>query len=136
MKVHLIDAGAEWISCSINGIGERVGITDTISLIANLHFRDQGNINLPEPDSLKKISKLVNALTRSSVLCRQPIIGKNAFVHTAKLHKDAVRKDGTSYAWMSPSKFGEDNILNYNLKEISNKFYEQYIKSENERNFL
>ncbi len=34
-----IEAGASWISSSVNGIGERAGITDTVLLMANLHYK-------------------------------------------------------------------------------------------------
>ena len=34
-----IDAGASWISCSVNGIGERSGVTGTFLLMTNLHHR-------------------------------------------------------------------------------------------------
>src|SRR5262249_11286919 len=36
-----IDAGADWISASVNGLGERAGITDLCLLLANLHYRDR-----------------------------------------------------------------------------------------------
>lgn len=108
-----IGAGANWISCSINGVGERAGITDTLSVLANLHFRDPDRYNIPEPGILQQVSKLVNAVTRSTVLCRQPVVGRNVFVHTAKLHKDAVIKEQSSYAWMPPEKLGMKNVTDY-----------------------
>ena len=46
----------DWISCSVNGIGERCGIVDTISLHENLVFlkqREKSNI-----DFGKKLSKV------------------------------------------------------------------------------
>ncbi len=33
-----IEAGATFVSCTVNGIGERCGITETCLLITNLHF--------------------------------------------------------------------------------------------------
>ncbi|MES2204035.1 MAG: 2-isopropylmalate synthase [Pseudomonadota bacterium] len=123
-----IDAGADWISCSINGVGERAGITDTLSIIANLHFRDSQNYPIPTPGLLQRVSKLVNAITRSSVLCRQPIVGKTIFVHTAKLHKDAVAKEQSSYAWMPPEKLGMKNVIDY--KSLPENFSSLIIKPE------
>lgn len=121
-----IDAGVEWISCSVNGIGERVGITDTLSMIANLHYKSSSLRDLPAAGRLQKVSKLVNALTRSSVLCRQPIVGRNAFTHVAKLHKDAVKKDASSYAWIDPEKLGHKNIVDF---EGISKDYSKLIVS-------
>jgi 2-isopropylmalate synthase len=92
--------------------------------MTNIHFRTPEQRDLPEVGLFKKISKLVNGLTRSTAFCMQPLVGKNAFVHTAKLHKDAIRKDKSSYAWIEPEKIGLKNILDYkNLPEN----YSDYI---------
>lgn len=119
-----IDAGVNWISCSVNGVGERSGITDTLTLITNLHFRNPSQMELPKPGLLKKVSKLVNGLTRSSVHCRQPVVGKNTFIHTAKLHKDAVKKEMSSYAWIDPEKIGSTNVIDF---ESVPQDYSKYI---------
>lgn len=123
-----IDAGANWVSCSVNGIGERAGITDTLSLLTNLHYRNQTIDKIPSYQLLKHVSNLVNSITRSTIYCRQPIVGKNTNIHTAKLHKDAVRKDPTSYAWISPEKLGISNILNY--KNLPDNYKDYIVKPD------
>jgi 2-isopropylmalate synthase len=60
-----IRAGATWISSSVNGIGERCGITDTITLMANLHY--EFNYPLPKEGQLKKLSRLVSGISRQSI---------------------------------------------------------------------
>lgn len=104
-----LSAGATWISSSVNGIGERCGITDTISLLANLYY--EFNHPLPKDGQLKKLSRLVSGITRQTISMQHPIVGANAFKHTAKLHRDAVKKDMEAYAWINPSVFGEENVI-------------------------
>lgn len=99
-----MDAGATWVSTSVNGLGERSGITDTCAFIANLAYR-----KLPKYQqihTLKNVSRLVAMHARSFVDSRRPVIGKNAFHHKAKLHTRAVKMDDTSYNWISPALFG------------------------------
>ena len=103
-----IDAGASWVSTTVNGLGERCGITDTVSLIANLDFR--GTRKYPhELKELKRVSTLVASHSRSSVDDRHPITGRNAFTHTAKLHVNAIQKNEKAYCWRAPSDFALEN---------------------------
>ncbi len=100
-------AGARWASTSVNGIGERCGISDTLTLLANLdalkwrHLRD-GRM-------LQYVSQLVQAHSRLAVDRWRPIVGKNAFTHVAKLHQRAVLVDERAYAWTIPENIGRVN---------------------------
>jgi len=99
-----IEAGAEWISSSVNGIGERCGITDTCSLIANLAY--DGHRAFPPERALMHLSETVAALSRVATSPLAPIVGRNAFRHTAKLHVVAVKRAAMSYQWLDPKLFG------------------------------
>lgn len=99
-----IDAGATWISTSVNGIGERCGITDTCALIANLvykKFKDQQHLQ-----KLVTLSKEVQSITNTFIDSRRPVIGEHAFTHTARLHRIAMEKDSKSYNWIDPMSLG------------------------------
>lgn len=88
----------DWISCSVNGIGERCGITDTLALHENLVFtgdRIGSNIELG-----RHLSTIVNAFSRTNTTDRAPIVGKYAFTHCADLHQKAFKKDINSYCWL------------------------------------
>jgi len=110
-SLSAIKYGANWVSTSTNGIGERCGITDTITLAANLHY-DYG-MALPSAGRLKKLSRLVAAFSRQHISLQSPIVGLNAFKHTAKLHKIAVQNDEQTYSWIKPEVFGEKSIIEY-----------------------
>lgn len=91
-----IEAGASWVSTSVNGLGERCGITDLATMLANLDMG--GYKNLRNSEALQDVCAYVGAVTRTPPDARRPIIGKNAFTHTAKLHSEAVRKNPLAYA--------------------------------------
>lgn len=97
-SLSAIDAGASWISCSVNGLGERCGITDTCSLLTNILYRSKHS-RIPL-DSLRNLSDRIAAISHSPPDMRRPVIGKHAFLHTAKLHTDAMKKNPLTYSWM------------------------------------
>jgi 2-isopropylmalate synthase len=97
--------GANWISSSINGIGERCGITDTIALMANLHELDLRN--KVDGELLQYVSLLVQSHTRNPVDRLRPVTGENATVHVAKLHQRAIRANPSAYSWVNPEEIGK-----------------------------
>lgn len=99
-----IEAGANWISTSVNGLGERCGITDLAMLLANLDLA--GYKELKNPSTLQHLSRYVGAVTRSPPDARRPIVGHNAFTHTARLHAHAVLKTPLAYAVFDAERMG------------------------------
>jgi len=99
-----ISAGATHISCSVNGLGERCGITDTCALIANLYFIGRKcNAN---PELLYQLSRCVSTITKDEINLRRPVTGINSFTHTSKLHAMAVAGDPNCYQWINPILLG------------------------------
>ena len=107
--LQAIESGAEWISSSINGIGERAGITDTCLLLANLHYKKLRPIlkNI----TLKEVSDFVAATTGVFVDEHRPVIGKKVFSHVADLHVKAMKSNTSTYNWVSPELFGQETEL-------------------------
>jgi 2-isopropylmalate synthase len=99
-----VRAGARWVSSSVNGIGERCGITDTIILLANLAAL--GLRVPPDGAALQRCSAIVQTHSRLFVDRSRPIVGRNAFTHVAKLHRTAMAKDERSYSWTDPAVLG------------------------------
>ncbi|HEX6660086.1 MAG TPA: LeuA family protein [Ilumatobacter sp.] len=104
-----VRAGAEWISSSVNGIGERCGITDTVTLLANAHH--EGWRPRPPAPVLQSVSRLVQAHTRLPVHRWRPIVGQSAFTHTARLHRKAVGVDEMAYSWTAPEALARTTTL-------------------------
>ena len=87
----------DWVSTSVNGIGERCGITDTIALAENLAF--EGSRSSVSFEESLTLSRLVAAFSRSTFDDRAPITGRHAFTHTCRLHKLAAQRDQYAYNW-------------------------------------
>lgn len=107
--IAAIQQGAHWISCSTNGLGERCGITDSITLLANLHFEGIRTIN--NPSALQRLSRLVTAYSRFQPDSQRPVVGSNAFTHVAKLHRTAVERDPMAYSWIDSKYLGRGHCV-------------------------
>lgn len=104
-----IDAGADWISTSVNGLGERAGIVDLCALMANLHYR--GSRPLPDGVNLRELSETVATLSGRRVDAYQPVVGKDVFTHTAALHVAATARDEGAYSWIKPELVGGETKI-------------------------
>jgi 2-isopropylmalate synthase len=103
------EAGAQWVSCSVNGVGERCGIVDTALLLANLQFRAERT--LADPALLQETSRLVARETGLAVHALHPVTGAHAFTHRARLHVLAMQRDPASYSWTDPAALGRAPTL-------------------------
>jgi len=99
-----LDAGAEWVSTSVLGLGERCGIVDLTALLANVAVR--GLRAWPDGDTLQRVARAVATHSGQPPDVRRPVIGENAFTHTAKLHVKAMNRDPASYSWTDPARLG------------------------------
>jgi 2-isopropylmalate synthase len=97
-------AGANWISASCNGVGERAGITDTIQF-ATLQQR-KFNSKTYDLKCAIALSQLVQVATRIPISLMHPFIGLNCYVHKARLHQIAVKNNLESYTLIDPKVFG------------------------------
>ncbi|MFI1681377.1 hypothetical protein [Streptomyces sp. NPDC020607] len=104
-----IDAGATWVSTSVNGLGERAGIVDLGALLANLDHR--GTRTCADGRRLRDLSRRVGAYSRSAPDDRRPVVGKNVFRHVSRLHLMAVDRDPASYEWIAPELFGAERVI-------------------------
>lgn len=104
-----IDAGVDWVSTSVNGLGERAGITDLCLLLANLHYR--GQRQLVSGSTLRDVSTRVAAYSRTHVDSQRPVVGRNAFTHTSDLHIKAVLREAMSYNWIQAEIVGAINSI-------------------------
>ncbi len=104
-----VDAGATWVSTSVNGLGERAGITDLAALELNLHVR--GDRLLTCGESLQELSRRVGAYSRSRPDFRRPVVGRDAFTHASRLHRLAMQRDTSAYELVDPAIVGRSRII-------------------------
>lgn len=90
------EAGVSMIDVSVNGLGERVGITSLAEICLSLHALF-GVSNSWKLHLLPKLSRMVSRFSGMKIAPNNPIVGANAFVHNAGLHVAAVVQNPAYY---------------------------------------
>jgi 2-isopropylmalate synthase len=118
-----IDAGAVHVQGTINGVGERCGNADLISVIANLGVKKKGYAVLDGSaiEHLTELSRFVYETANMYLRPSQPFVGQSAFAHKGGMHASAVARATASYEHIAPKQVGnERRILISELSGRSN----------------
>jgi 2-isopropylmalate synthase len=102
-----VEAGATHVQGTINGIGERTGNANLVTIIADLQLK-MGLEVLPAEGfaRLTETAHFVDELLNRIPDPAQPFVGKHAFAHKAGLHAAAVRADAQSFEHVEPELVG------------------------------
>jgi len=103
--VAAIEAGCNFPTATINGVGERAGNASLIE-VALAGERLLGREARVDHDALRGVSSLVERLTGLLVPQHQPIVGYNAFRHESGIHVDGILKDPANYEALAPRVVG------------------------------
>jgi len=104
--------GATQVQGTINGIGERCGNVDLISVIANLALK-RGH-DLLRPDSLPhltEVSRFVYEVANMNFRASQPFVGTSAFAHKGGMHTHAVARNTATYEHIDPAAVGNERRI-------------------------
>jgi 2-isopropylmalate synthase len=93
-----VEAGITSVSTSVNGLGERTGITEFCNFLVNLGFL--GMRPLPDIAELRELSQMVSQAANTPVDPLRPVVGDNAFKHGSKLHIRATSYEPRAYDWI------------------------------------
>mgnify|MGYP005848521259 CR=1 FL=1 len=118
-----VDAGASQVQGTVNGIGERCGNSDLISVIANLGLKKRGYQVLGgrSLERLTELSRYVYETANMNFRNNQPFVGQSAFAHKGGMHAHAVGRATESYEHIRPALVGnERRILVSELSGRSN----------------
>jgi 2-isopropylmalate synthase len=119
-SLNAIQAGAEQVQGTINGIGERCGNANLVSIIPNLKIKMGINCVTDEQlQSLKEVSAFVDELANRAHWNHQPFVGKSAFAHKGGVHVSAVRKNSQTYEHIQPETVG--NLQRILVSDLSGK---------------
>jgi 2-isopropylmalate synthase len=99
--------GAIQVQGTINGVGERCGNVNLISVIANLELK-MGYKCLPEGNlaHLYEVSHFVSEVANVASNEHMPFVGKSAFAHKGGVHVAAMRRSAQSYQHIEPELVG------------------------------
>ncbi len=118
-----VDAGAVQVQGTINGVGERCGNADLVSVVANLGLKKKGYRVLGGRSlkQLTELSRYVYETANLNLQSNQPFVGHSAFAHKGGMHVNAVNRAADSYEHVKPELVGnERRILVSELSGRSN----------------
>ncbi len=98
-------AGANGISTTVNGIGERAGNTSLEELVMTLKLIYDVDLDF-NIKIFYELSKLVEELTNMKIPENKPIVGRNVFRHESGIHVDAVLEEPLTYEPFLPELIG------------------------------
>ncbi len=108
--IAALSAGAEAITTTVGGIGERAGnvpLEQLVMAITHLYKRDIGI----RTEGLTDLSRLVFESARLPMPANQPWVGPNAFSHESGIHVAAVLNCPMTYECVNPEKVGNRRRL-------------------------
>jgi 2-isopropylmalate synthase len=115
-SLSAILAGVRQVQGTINGLGERCGNANLISLIPSIilkkSFSDSFEIKISKNKikTLTECSRLLDEILNRKSNRRAAYVGPSAFAHKGGLHVSAVSKDPKTYEHIDPSLVG--NVRN------------------------
>ncbi|MEM2905384.1 MAG: 2-isopropylmalate synthase [Candidatus Bathyarchaeia archaeon] len=105
-----VEAGADGVQVTVNGIGERAGnaaLEPTVSALLTIYGVDVG----VEPRLMTETSLLVERYTGVALSPCTPIVGKHAFAHESGIHVHPVLRNASTFEPLVPEDVGQKRRL-------------------------
>ena len=118
-------SGARQIQGTINGLGERCGNANLMSIIPTIHLKENfskdfvTNIKSSNINKLTQCSRLLDEILNRKPNKHLPYVGAAAFSHKGGLHVSAVQKNPKTYEHITPEDVG--NVRNIVISDQSGK---------------
>ena len=118
-------SGARQIQGTINGLGERCGNANLMSIIPTIHLKERfskdfvTNIKSSNINKLTQCSRLLDEILNRKPNKHLPYVGAAAFSHKGGLHVSAVQKNPKTYEHITPEDVG--NVRNIVISDQSGK---------------
>ncbi|MCL4112915.1 UNVERIFIED_CONTAM: hypothetical protein GTU68_045050 [Idotea baltica] len=115
-----VEHGAVQVQGTINGIGERCGNADLITLCSNLALKQKHEIlNGCGVERMTELSRYVYETANMNFRNGQPFVGTSAFAHKGGMHVHAVNRIAHSYEHIEPESVG--NVRRVLVSELSGR---------------
>jgi 2-isopropylmalate synthase len=102
-----IAQGATQVQGTINGIGERCGNVDLVSVIANLALKRGYEVLRPGSLArLTEVSRYVYETANMNFRSTQAFVGASAFAHKGGMHAHGIARNPASYEHIDPAAVG------------------------------
>ena len=112
-----IRSGVRQIQGTINGLGERCGNANLISILPTLMLKDEYaefyevSIDKSKLVHLTELSRLLDEILNKVPNRTAPYVGSSAFAHKGGLHVSAVNKDPKTYEHINPELVGNSRQI-------------------------
>ncbi|MDA7564143.1 citramalate synthase [Pelagibacteraceae bacterium] len=110
-------AGARQIQGTLNGLGERCGNANLVTIIPTLLLKKtfnskfETNITKKGLTNLTDCSRLLDEVLNKTSNKHAPYVGASAFAHKGGLHVSAVEKDPKTYEHINPQDVGNERAI-------------------------
>ena len=107
-----VEAGARQIQGTLNGIGERCGNANLVTIIPTLMLKpayaDRFEIGITEGEleGISRVSHAFDELLNRAPDPQAPYVGSSAFATKAGIHASAILKDPQTYEHVAPERVG------------------------------
>ncbi|MEI4486298.1 citramalate synthase [Frigidibacter sp. MR17.14] len=112
-----VEAGARQIQGTLNGLGERCGNANLVTLIPNLLLKEpfasryECGVSKAALPTLTRVSRQLDDILNRVPLRSAPYVGASAFAHKAGLHASAILKDPGHYEHVEPATVGNERVI-------------------------
>ncbi|HCD16419.1 MAG: citramalate synthase [Rhizobiales bacterium TMED83] len=112
-----VQAGVRQLQGTINGLGERCGNANLVSLIPTLLLKPryaenfETGIDVENLPALRGVSNLLDELLNKTPDRHAPYVGASAFAHKGGIHVSAVMKDPSTYEHVAPELVGNQRTI-------------------------
>jgi 2-isopropylmalate synthase len=112
-----VEAGVRQVQGTLNGIGERCGNANLVTIIPTLvlkpHFaeRFETGVSREGLTSLTRISRAFDDLLNRASERQAPYVGASAFATKAGIHASAIAKDPSTYEHVPPESVGNERAI-------------------------
>ena len=119
-SIVAVEEGCAHVQGTINGIGERCGNTNLVSVIPILHLKM--GLSAVAPAQLKELtemSRYVSEICNMPLDSTEPFVGRSAFAHKGGVHVNAMMKNPKTYEHIEAHLVG--NKTRFLVSELSGK---------------
>lgn len=113
-----VEAGAHWVDCVVNGLGERSGNVSLDEVAMTLQYIYDLDTGI-DVGRLTELARLVEKMAKVSLPQSKPVVGENAFAHQLDNHIRGVLTDPAVYEPFPPELVG--NRRRFPLGRLSGK---------------
>ena len=107
-----VEVGARQVQGTMNGVGERTGNANLVSIIANLQLKMGRRVLADEQLAhLTEAAHFVDELLNRPPNRAQAYVGRDAFAHKGGLHVAGVRADSATFEHVDPALVGNTREL-------------------------